>query len=217
MTFFDIVLRTEASLHPDGEPDDFISEHTGVIRCWGEDNVVRRVGKVRAYRIHADLATENGEPLFDVCDAHSQEMHLIHSLLYDFEEGHFKEAITNRFHAMESDCLVLDYVLLHPKWRGLRLGLLAIRKMIDLLGSGCGLVVSDIAPLRHDAYEMLRVPNTWLPRHQTKESRRRAVLKLRRYYRQMGFARIGRSPYYGLSMAHKTPTLADLLRPKSGA
>jgi hypothetical protein len=48
MTFFDIVLRTEASLHPDGEPDDFISEHTGVLRCSGEDNVVRRVGRVRA-------------------------------------------------------------------------------------------------------------------------------------------------------------------------
>jgi hypothetical protein len=47
MTFFDIVLRTEASLHPDGEPDDYISEHTGFIRCSGDDNVVCRVGKVR--------------------------------------------------------------------------------------------------------------------------------------------------------------------------
>jgi hypothetical protein len=133
-------------------------------------------------------------------------------LLYDPEEGHFKEALTNRFHAMESDCLVLDYVLLHPKWRGLRLGLLAARKLVDLLGGGCGLVVSHIAPLRHDAHDMLRVPKSWLPRHETKEGRRQAVVKLRRYYRQMGFARIGRSPYYGLSLAHKTPTLAELLR-----
>jgi hypothetical protein len=39
------------------------------------------------------------------------------------------------------------------------------------------------------------------------------VVKLRRYYRQMGFERIGRSRYYGLSMARKTPTLAELLRP----
>jgi hypothetical protein len=56
MTFFDIVLRTEASLHPGGEPDAFISEYTGVIRCYGEDNVVRRVGRVRAYRINAAAA-----------------------------------------------------------------------------------------------------------------------------------------------------------------
>ena len=213
MTFFDIVLRTEASLHPEGEPDDFISEFTGIIRCFGEDNVVRRVGKVRAYRINAAIAADHGEPLFDVCDAHSQEMNRIHSLLYDQEEDHFKEAITNRFHAIESDCLVLDYVILHPKWRGLRLGLLAARKMVDLLGGGCGLVVSHIAPLLHDAHDMLRVPKAWLPRLETKESRQEAVVKLRRYYRKMGFERIGRSSYYGLSMAHKTPTLAELLRP----
>ncbi len=124
MTFFDIVLRTEASLHPEGEPDDFITEYRGIIRCFGEDNVVRRVGKVRAYRINAAVAADHGEPLFDVCNAHSQEMQHIYSLLYDPDQGHFKESITNRFHAMESDCLVLDYVILHPKWRGLRLGLL---------------------------------------------------------------------------------------------
>jgi hypothetical protein len=211
MTFFDIAVRTEASLHADGEPDQFISEHTGVIRCSGDDGAVRRVGRIRAYRINADLAAESGECLFDVCDAHSQEMHLIHSLLYDAEEGHFKEAITRRFQAMESDCLVLDFILLHPRWRGLRLGLLAARKLVDLLGGGCGLVISHIAPLRHDAYDMLRVPRSWLPRHQTRAVRREAVVKLRQYYRQMGFERMGRSPYYGLSLAQRRPTLAELL------
>ena len=212
MTFFDIALRTKASLHPDGEPDQFISEHTGIIRCSGDDGVVRRVGKVRAYRIHADLAAKSGEALFDVCDAHSQQMHLLHALLYDPEEDHFKEAITNRLYAAESDCLVLDYIVLNPKWRGLRLGLLAARKLVDLLGGGCGLVVFHIAPLRHNAHDRLRVPASWLPQYETKEARREAVVKLRRHYRQMGFERIGRSPYYGLSLAHWTPTLAELLR-----
>jgi hypothetical protein len=31
----------------------------------------------------------------------------------------------------------------------------------------------------------------------------------------MGFERIGRTPYYGLSMTRVTPTLADLLKPHS--
>ena len=30
----------------------------------------------------------------------------------------------------------------------------------------------------------------------------------------MGFERIGKTPYYGLSMTRAVPTLADLLRPK---
>jgi hypothetical protein len=85
--------------------------------------------------------------------------------------------------------------------------------MVDLLGGGCGLVVSHIAPLRQDAYRMLRVPKTWLPWPQTAEAKKLAVSKLRRYFRLMGFERIGRTCYYGMSMARQTPTLSELLKP----
>lgn len=148
MTFFDLVLSTRASLHPEVEPDEFISSYNGVIR-------------------------------------------------------------------MDCDLLVLDYIVLHPRWRGLKLGLLAARKMVDLLGGGCGLVVSHIASLRPDAHEMLRVPKSWLPRQKTAKGKKQAVLTLRRYFRQMGFERIGRTCSYGMSRARQTPTLAQLLRPSS--
>jgi hypothetical protein len=61
MTFFDLVLQTQGSLHPDGEPDRFISEYTGYVHGEGDDGTARRVGKVLAYRIHADLAARSGE------------------------------------------------------------------------------------------------------------------------------------------------------------
>jgi hypothetical protein len=209
MTFFDILLRTGASLHPDGEPDDFVSTWKGVIRAEGEDGVKRKVGRIRACRIQAEAAAGAGEPLFDVCDAHSDELHVIHSLLYEPGEYHYRERIVRRFDEAGLDTLVLDYVVLNPKWRGLRLGLLAARKAIDLLGGGCGLVVSHIAPLRPEAAELLNIPQEWLPAEELEEG----VRKLRRYFRRMGFERIGRTPYYALSMARKVPTLAELLRP----
>jgi len=212
MTFFDIVLQTSASLHPDGEPDDFISEFTGVIRAEGDDGVLRRVGKVHAWRINAEVAAASGEPLFDVCDAHSRELHEVQTLLYEPGGYHYWVELVDRFDQAGWDTLVLDYVVLHPKWRGLRLGLLAARKMVDLLAGGCGLVVCDIAPVRSDAADLLRVPRSWLPKHETTAARKQGVLSLRRYFRQMGFERIGRSRYYGLSMARTAPTLADLLR-----
>src|SRR5262249_35688745 len=150
-------------IHPNGEPDDFVSEYVGFIRAEGEDGIIRRVGKVHAYRINANLAAQYGESLFDVCDAHSQELHDVFSAVYDFEHEHFKKSLVDRFDAVDADCLVLDYVLLNPRWRGLKLGLLAARKLIDLAGGGCGLTVSYIAPLRHDAHPMLKVPKSWLP------------------------------------------------------
>jgi GNAT superfamily N-acetyltransferase len=215
MTFFDIVLKTGASLHPDGEPDDFISAYTGVIRAEGESGVRRKVGKVRAYRIHAGAAAAAGEPLFDVCDAHSAELHEVHALLYEPGRYHYRGRVADRFDQAGPDTLLLDYVVLHPKWRGLRLGLLAARKMMDLLGGGCGLVVSHIAPLRRDAAGMLRVPQAWLPALATPGERGEGVRRLRRYYRGMGFERLGGTPYYGLSMAWDVPTLAELLRPSA--
>ena len=158
MTFFGLALWATSSLHPDGEPDDFITEFTGIIRCEDDTGRVRRGGKAHAYRIEAALAARPGQPLFDVCDAHSQEMHEVHSLLYESGGYGFKEFFIDRFDAMEWDCLVLDYLVLHPRWRGLRLGLLAARKMVDLLGSGCGLTVAEVLPLDPRAYDLVGVP-----------------------------------------------------------
>ena len=121
MTLFDLVLQTRGSLHPDGEPDGFISEYLGFVHAQAEGGTARRVGKVHAYRIHADLAARHGEPLSDVCDAHSHALHACHSLFYEPDGYHFRDP----FGAVECDCLVVDYVVLHPRWRGLRLGLLA--------------------------------------------------------------------------------------------
>src|SRR5690242_10403968 len=92
MASFDVILQTSGNLHPDGEPDDFISEHAGFVRCYrDEDGRVTRVGKVHAYRIHAESAAQHGETLFDVCDAHSHELHVLHTLLYEPDQYNFKE------------------------------------------------------------------------------------------------------------------------------
>lgn len=211
MATFDITLKTTTSLHPDGEPSDFVSEYDGIVTCTDDEGEVARVGRVHALRAHAARAENAGEPLFDVCDAHSAELHHLHTLLYEPDGYAFRSGVVQSFEAIETDLLVLDYVVISPKWRKLKLGLLAVRKLIDVVGGGCGLAVSLIAPLRHGAAPILRVPGSWLPRHPGKMGRREATVKLRRYFRRMGFRRLGRSPYYALSMSQVTPTAAELL------
>lgn len=200
-------------LHPEMEPDQFISSYQSVIRAEGNDGVLHRAGRTQAWRVHMGLATNQGKSLLAVFDAHSQPMRDLYAALFDPESDYFTEPIIHQFQAMDSDLLVLDCVVLHPRWRGLKIDHLAARKMVDLLGGGCGLVVSHIAPLCPDAYRILRVPRAWLPRHQTAEAKKQAVIRLRRYFRQMGFERIVRTCYYGMSMARHTPTLSELLKP----
>src|SRR2546430_2285911 len=60
MTFFDLVLKTGGSLHPDGEPDDFVSEYTGLIRGEGDDGQARRVGQGHSPPIRAPPCGRGG-------------------------------------------------------------------------------------------------------------------------------------------------------------
>ncbi len=136
-------------------------------------------------------------------------------MLYECDCYHFRDYVTDRFDAMQFDLLVLDYVVLSPMWRKLKLGLLAVRKMVDLIGGGCGLAVSLIAPLRRDAAKLLGIPKGWLPRHQSKGERRAAAVRLRGHFRRMGFSRLGRTPYYALPMNQVVPTAAELLGPEA--
>jgi hypothetical protein len=211
---FDVILRTEGSLHPDGEPDRFISHHTGIIRRTREgDHKTATVGLVRAYRIHGALAEAAGESLFDVCDCHSQEMHNLYAALFDPEGDGLREDIRESFDVLDPDILVLDHVLLAPRWRGLKLGLMVARKMIDLLGGGCGLAVCWAYPLNPDAGEFAKVPAGWIPRHGGEAEEMEARQKLRRHFGRMGFRRVGRTRYDALSVSQATPTLEDIVRP----
>jgi hypothetical protein len=208
MPTFTINLTTRASLHPDGDPSEFISEYCGEVLSVADTTGETIVGYLRAYKLHVGLAVDRGMPLFDVCDCYSQGMHSIHSLLYQPDSYSVRDTLAARFEAYESDLLVLDYILLDPKWRGLKIGLLAARKLVDLLGGGCGLVVSEISPLRREAHNDLDVPEEWIPEATTPGS-------LRRYFRQMGFERLGKTPYYAMPTALVTPTAEELLKPQS--
>lgn len=105
MGSFDIVLQTGACLAGPGEPSDFITDHVGIVRYERDsDGKVFKVGKLRAYRIEAGLASNHGESLFEVCDCHSQEMRFCHTLLYEPDDYCFKERLIERFHAIDMDC-----------------------------------------------------------------------------------------------------------------
>lgn len=95
----------------------------------------------------------------------------------------------------------------------MRLGLLAARKTIDLIRGGCGLVVSEIAPLRRAAHKQIGVPAEWIP-PVAKANRGDALVGLRSYFRRMGFERLGPSGHYATSTTQVTPSGEELLRPK---
>ena len=53
--------------------------------------------------------------LFDVCDSHSDEMHVLHALLFQPEKYELKTSLVERFDESDYDRLVLDSTVLDPK------------------------------------------------------------------------------------------------------
>jgi hypothetical protein len=70
------------------------------------------------------------------------------------ETGYPKEEIQNEFEVVDLDLLIIDYVAIYPKYRGLRIAESAIHRTIDIFGTGCGLVACK--PCRCSSLRALR-------------------------------------------------------------
>lgn len=194
---FSLVLRTDTCLNHCQEPDEFIVEYRGSVRYLRpRDDRVFGVGRVRAYRVYAALAARADERLFDVYDAFSQQMRELYEKLYETKTALLRGEVRERFDVGESpDLLVIDAVLLHPRWRGLKMGPLIVRRLIELLGSGCGLVLSDVRPLRGQACEALGAPAAWAPAGCDD-----AQTKLEQYFARQGFRQLRGTNLFGMPL-----------------
>lgn len=211
MASFELSLRTTASMHPGTAPSRYVSVYDGVIRCHRGEKLAR-VGRVRAVRLHADLAWRDGVSVREVCRAHAPELHRLYAALFDSEEDDLCLTVRAQFDTAASDVLILRGVALHPRWRGLRLGLLAVRRLLDLAGGGCGLVVAALRPLDPDAATALGVSPAWAPIAADRAATLLARAKLRRHFARLGFERIPGTRLHGLAPSRLTPA-AELLRP----
>jgi hypothetical protein len=194
---FSLVLRTETCLNHCQEPDEFILEHRGLIRYTrSRDDRIFHVGRVRAYRVHAALAARANETLFRVYDTYSQRLRELYARLYEGESDKLRATVRERFGVAESpDVLLLDWVVLHPRWRGLKMGQLIARRLIELLGTGCGLALADVRPLQVEACEALGVPPHWAP-----AATDEAQAKLERYAAHIGMQHLRGTNLFGMAL-----------------
>src|SRR5205085_1777674 len=110
--------------------------------------------------------------------------------------GKLRATVRERFGVAESpDLLVLDTVVLHPRWRGLKMGQLIARRLIELLGTGCGLVLADVRPLRADSCEALGVPPHWAP-----AANEEGQSKLERYAAHIGMQHLRGTNLFGMPL-----------------
>lgn len=170
------------------------------------------IGSVKLLRIDGGRALNEGENLWDACDAHSQEAADLYRVL--FRRGYdFKRSIERMFpDAMSPDVLLIELIRLVPQARGRGLGLRAARRAMDAFESHYGLVVVQPFPLQFNAHERKHRDDPDLATFDCSEQT--ALAKLRRHWSQLGFERLGRSDYFALSPTVRTTTIRDLDVPR---
>ena len=196
----------ESSVLDSTEPDHFVYESRGDILTIDDYCDSRSLaGRFGLYYLDINRALSAGTQPFDVFDSSVQIFDYYYHL-YDRNSSYFSGRVMKllNYEVWDSNILILDRIELLPQFRGQGHGLKVLRHMIDRFGAGAALVTIKPFPLQFEAVRSDPDKDKWrsqLKLDELTKSKPIGTKKLFDYYRQLGFRRIGRSPYMVLSTA----------------
>lgn len=174
-------------------------------------NAEMALGELRFYLIRVGEAVNDGARLYDVFDT-MQETLDAGTAIFDSSFSEFCPWLAKK-HPDVSPCG--DILLLHrleivPLARGQRLGIAVLHRVIKDWSSGCSFAVMKPYPLQFDASAKKNEMWDRLELEAFPQNRTAAFKKLREYYGQLGFERIGRSEFFARALDRRQPSAADL-------
>lgn len=187
-------------LTPDPDGQHMVHEFTGKILHQTDTETKTKTttaGLVRAERVAIGAAHEERFPVRDVFDS-SGELFDFYEHLVDTDTGWLREDL--RLDQI-GDLLVVHQIKILPKHRGMKLGLLAMLRTIEVLGGGCAAAAIKPFPLQFCG----KVND------KNREEFLSAQEKLCGYWRQLGFDQVDDSEYYILDLAYRRPTPEEVL------
>ncbi len=217
----DVYLRWDMQglipLVSDDDPYHFIQFVNGqiTIPADGEDVDLeapdRLIGRFRLMIVDVDGASENRLDPFDVFDCDAEACN-VYEAVFDSEDGFFNKNVLNAVRDINysRNVLILDRLGIVPEFRGHRLGLLVLRKLIQRFGNSVGLVALDPVPFAYS--ETIHKTGDWS--HREIDESDPETEKLRAYYRHLGFHELPVTSVMVLSPAFELPAVRQLLRKK---
>jgi hypothetical protein len=198
---FNVAFEVIAPLTKSDPSSEFIQQVTGEIR---ESQSGHSVGRIHATLVQVGRAADAGEDLFDVMDGVSEELVGYHHTFFKSGCWEYRDSIREQFEIALLDLLIIQLVEIEPEFRGQRIGLLAISKVVDIFGENCGLVAIKPFPLQ---FSNFRDSGRCSPNEMdaAEIAFQRATQKLRRYWDRAGFRRVCGTDYSALSPALRRP------------
>ncbi len=197
------------------ELENYITEITGRILDedeWDENHIERGVIKAT----HVDLANayNDKKSIEDIFDDHSAELSDVYGEFF-LESGkgyqHLDKCDNGSFFWEDSskheNILFIDEVVIDANFKGKKIGLAAIYRLIQKFAGSCKIVVLKVFPLQFKK-DFTHELNLKLNEYQ--KNKKAATEKLKNHYKKIGFFEIPDSDYMYLPCEYKTPSLKDI-------
>jgi GNAT superfamily N-acetyltransferase len=151
------------------------------------------VGEAEATQVRVRRAVERRMGLFHTFDL-EQGLMDAGAAIYNSAFTDLKPAVYRDFSNPhpDEDLLLIRHIVLQPQFRGRKLGLILMHRILSDLGYRCGLAILKPFPIGTE---------------RGKEGEGRD--KLRKYWERLGFQRVGKSSFWALDYP-EAPPLADL-------
>ena len=187
------------------EPNDWVTTIRGKLKLRGRNGKIIHVGEFILHIIEPQAYGDDQAPSnYNLLDVHSWVLSEFYSVLFgedatdDLNEDEFSQEIAEILHL--PGCrrfLVLESIEIEPVFRGQRIGLIAIARMIRLLAEDCDLVATKAVPL----YPLRPDLNFEIATH-----------KLMKYWQGLGFQPVpNHHPYMVMSAITNLPSTPAIL------
>lgn len=215
---YDVDFMTRKSLGHLEPYDEYVLEiHGNITLTEINPDLIEKdseqVGHINARLIQTGRVVNDGASLFVVYDSFDQYFHDIYGELFDPENDEFTETLQRQFKELGSDSsiLLIDDVEVLPAFRGKRVGLGAMHRIIDVFGAWDCLVIIPIYPPQFHAYHKNADWNRKMQSDLFTKDEEAARAKLEQYWSILGFQRVWDSRYIcALCTNNKYPSLQEV-------
>ncbi len=195
-----VEFKLNAEIHEEYGDEDFLHQISGRILVGpNQDECRQEAGLMNATLVQFGEAIDQGIDAMRLGDGIDGGVAEYWEALCHGDYG-WKEEIQREFHADPSNLLIIDTVEVYPEFRGRQLGIAFVNRLIDIFGSGCGLVACKPFPLQFTP-PFKNDPAMLKKLHISAMTQHAAQHKLRMYWSKAGFRHLRNTGIYLISMA----------------
>jgi hypothetical protein len=180
-------------LAPDDEPSSFATHLPFEVR---QGDLL--VARIHALLLRVRLADDNGVSPAELFDSVDQDLHELYCAIFDQETESIRGDLAGA--SDFRDVLYIESVKVIPSRRGKKLALYAVERLRDVFGEGCAVIALKAHPLTLEKSKYQDAINHEVFATPFEARGDAARAKLRTYWSQIGFERVGDTDFMVFDM-----------------